>query len=936
MLGFFLGILGLVAASHAEYAWNDEPVGSPSPAGSGAVNAGVYTVSAGGQFGGTSDALRFLYQPIYGNVEIIAKVTGFANSTSGAAGGLMIRGSTAADAVQASIVLTPSSGVKFYTRATAGAANTVASGSASGTPRWLRLVRNGSVLTAYEAADGATGAWTQVGSATTLTGLGNTVQVGLAAAACEVTINALAIHVNLPQASDSDLKLWLRADAGVNTSATQVWTDQSAAANHAKQSTAANRPTWTDNILNGRPILRFDGTNDTLAADHDTDFNTSQVSLLTVFKRSTTSSSTLAWKMNSGGNQGYGQQFTSSTNFRSWINGNQANGTPASGSFVLAETIYNQTNHKLYLDGTQASSTSYSTAVTSNTEPFSIGSKGTSSYFNGDMAEVMVYNRALADADRTDLRAYLYSKYAIAAWAPAQSTPVVTPTTGTFGQAQEVTISIPLGSRVYYSLDGNTPTQASTPYTGPVTIANPSTLKAKAFRVGYADSAVATATYSFDPTVAAIPREDLRLWLRADSIASGPVAAWEDQSGYGHNVAQATSGNRPALQASVINGKPVVRFDGSDDYMEGDIHTDLKPANATIIALYRIGSTSNNKRLFGFPYDTTSSKLSWGFNSIGNNSYAGKAASEVAVNSSTQSYSGASAASATGTNYLAAMSFGANGANGTHKFYEKGILQQDIAVSGVNQIAYNTTSNIPSLFCVGRSSSYNTGQNFNGDIAELFFFKKALTRSEQNKVEIYLAKKYALTIDSDQDGMDDVYEDQYGLNPLANDASGNPDGDSLTNLQEYNGGVNSTDPFDYYNGVAPTLEIVQGDNQTGLPGTFATQTLRLKVKNGSTALVNAPVTFTVVGGSQSLSFENTGNNLVSTVSLRTDANGIAVMDGTYTRDLYAKLPASPGDLDVQVTVPGYAVTETFDLTAAAYSEAPLIFLTAPRDATPTE
>jgi hypothetical protein len=47
--------------------------------------------------------------------------------------------------------------------------------------------------------------------------------------------------------------------------------------------------------------------------------------------------------------------------------------------------------------------------------------------------------------------------------------------------------------------------------------------------------------------------------------------------------------------------------------------------------------------------------------------------------------------------------------------------------------------------------------------------------------------------DSDDDGMPDGWEVQYGLNPLVNDASGDADSDGLANLQEY---TNSTDPTD--------------------------------------------------------------------------------------------------------------------------------------------
>ncbi len=48
-----------------------------------------------------------------------------------------------------------------------------------------------------------------------------------------------------------------------------------------------------------------------------------------------------------------------------------------------------------------------------------------------------------------------------------------------------------------------------------------------------------------------------------------------------------------------------------------------------------------------------------------------------------------------------------------------------------------------------------------------------------------------LAPDVDQDGMDDVWEAQNGLDPSVNDASGDPDGDGFTNIEEYQLG---TDP----------------------------------------------------------------------------------------------------------------------------------------------
>lgn len=62
----------------------------------------------------------------------------------------------------------------------------------------------------------------------------------------------------------------------------------------------------------------------------------------------------------------------------------------------------------------------------------------------------------------------------------------------------------------------------------------------------------------------------LAAWYRSDmgvTIATG-VSAWADQSGNGRLLLQGVSGAQPALVAGATpNGKPVLRFDGADDFM---------------------------------------------------------------------------------------------------------------------------------------------------------------------------------------------------------------------------------------------------------------------------------------------------------------------------------------------------------------------------------
>jgi chitobiase/beta-hexosaminidase-like protein/BACON domain-containing protein len=88
----------------------------------------------------------------------------------------------------------------------------------------------------------------------------------------------------------------------------------------------------------------------------------------------------------------------------------------------------------------------------------------------------------------------------------ATATPVFTPPGGSYTNTQSVTITdATRGAAIYYTLNGTTPTTASTVYSVPISVTASETIKAIAIAPGYSLSAVGTAVYTLTAPIAATP-----------------------------------------------------------------------------------------------------------------------------------------------------------------------------------------------------------------------------------------------------------------------------------------------------------------------------------------------------------------------------------------------------------------------------------------------
>ena len=123
-------------------------------------------------------------------------------------------------------------------------------------------------------------------------------------------------------------------------------------------------------------------------------------------------------------------------------------------------------------------------------------------------------------------------------------TPTISPAPGTYGSAQQVTISdSPYAATIYYTTDGTQPTTSSAQYTGPINVSTSETIQAIANESGYANSIVASAVYTItaapaDFTLALSPTV---LTLNSGASATSSVTI-TPANGFSQTVSFACSG----------------------------------------------------------------------------------------------------------------------------------------------------------------------------------------------------------------------------------------------------------------------------------------------------------------------------------------------------------------------------------------------------------
>ncbi|MFN8285123.1 MAG: PKD domain-containing protein [Chitinophagales bacterium] len=222
----------------------------------------------------------------------------------------------------------------------------------------------------------------------------------------------------------SNLALWLAADSlvGINGSTVSQWSDLSGNNFHATQGVAASQPTWLNSVklINHKPTIKFDGTNDSLAGPFISGSDNSSLSVFMIVKSNAVSNAQgIFVKLNSSAGGYWLNESGGTTQYLQGRNNGSIYNTTgvinAGYPYKIIEAVKDlNARDILYLNETQVRNVTTSTAETG---PFpagtnySIGSKFNFP-FNGEIAEMIIYKSALDSVNRRKVENYLYEKYA--------------------------------------------------------------------------------------------------------------------------------------------------------------------------------------------------------------------------------------------------------------------------------------------------------------------------------------------------------------------------------------------------------------------------------------------------------------------------------------------------------------------------------------------
>jgi hypothetical protein len=299
---------------------------------------------------------------------------------------------------------------------------------------------------------------------------------------------------------------WHRA-SDVTTSGSNVtaWQDISGSANNATN--GANQPTLVENAVNGLPAVNFNGSQFLQIPSGMSNFSSGMTVMAVAKPVSVTGGARIFDFGNGATSDNVSMSLPSTTGLTfTTVNGSTSSSLTASSGinlnqFQLLEATYNGSNTAtVFQNGVQLAQSSSMQTLNNLLRNNNFLSQDTvgGNRFNGQVAELLIWNRQLTLPERTAVEGYLLGKYQLAS-TNALAAPVLSVGTSTLSAPSQVAIAGPNGAKIYWTDDGSTPNSGSNPYLGPVNVAWTQTIKAIAILNGLSSS-VSSSTITLDST----------------------------------------------------------------------------------------------------------------------------------------------------------------------------------------------------------------------------------------------------------------------------------------------------------------------------------------------------------------------------------------------------------------------------------------------------
>ena len=249
-----------------------------------------------------------------------------------------------------------------------------------------------------------------------------------------------------------------------------------------------------------------------------------------------------------------------------------------------------------------------------------------------------------------------------------------------------------------------------------------------------------------------LPRQgDLILWLRADAgvtETSGAVSQWTDQSTFDNDAGQSDVAARPTLSDRVLFGQRAVAFDGSDDFLvlppgsgSNDSFTDFTSGFSGFVVA-RPQSYEAGARLFNLSRGGSSHVVALGLHKLFDYTEFSLDVEYLVDNpdASPQRPAAINALREGAAHVLGVVHDPTTGDLGDATVYSDGYARVTESIDLPAQPADHRTVNY-----LGKSS-LSSQPYYHGLLGELIAYRVSLNEKKRRKVEIYLSRKYGVSI----------------------------------------------------------------------------------------------------------------------------------------------------------------------------------------------